>query len=237
VNDTPETARTPNVLLLCGSRKPGPDRPRQRSASRELLRYARRGVRATGVPHTWLDLRDLDLPFWDGRRAPDLGCQDLDRLVDAVAGCRVLLLAAPAYWGALSGVVKNALDLLGGEPFAGVTVVPLVVGQDDASAWLGVGQLRTVMARLGATVTTTELVVGDPRALTDPTAVIRDAQRLGAYAGVLAGGGSPTAGATVPGGAGVGEAGAATTAGGTAVGESGPPATAGAAAPAGGGAA
>ncbi len=198
MNPNPVPGRTASVLLLCGSRKPGPDRPQQRSAARELLKYARRGVRATGVAHTWLDLRELDLPFWDGRRAAELSCPDLDRLAEALFGCRVLLLAAPAYWGALSGVLKNTLDLLGQQPFAGLTVVPLVVGQDDASAWLGLGQLHTVMSRLGATVTTTELVVGDPPSLADPKTVIRDAQRLGAYAGMLAAGGVPGAAAAMP---------------------------------------
>lgn len=190
-------ARGERVLLLCGSRKPAPTQPGKKSASRELLRYAQRGVRASGADHTWVDLRELDTPLWNGVPAAELGRPDLDQLVAEVRGSRVLLLAAPAYWGGVSGVVKNVIDLLGRDPFEGLVVVPMVVGQDDASAWLGAAQLRTVMATLGTVVAPVEMVVGDPPSWGDPAALIQEAKRLGVYAGMLASGRLALAGTPV----------------------------------------
>src|SRR5262249_28664051 len=150
--------RPAHVLLLCGSRKPAADRPEVKSASRELLRFAAAGVRASGAPSATLDLRDLELPWWDGRAVAECDSPDLTRLDAAVRSANVLLASIPAYWGGMSGVFKNVIDLLGADAFRGSQVVPLVVGQDDASAWLAAGQLPAVCARLDAVVQATQPV-------------------------------------------------------------------------------
>src|SRR2546423_8380962 len=103
-------------LLICGSRKParGRDSP---SAARTMLRTVGEGIAATGRSYEWLDLRDLDLPFFDGRAVEEYGSPDLDRLADAIADSTIVTLSVPAYWGGPAGVVKNALDCLGGAAY------------------------------------------------------------------------------------------------------------------------
>lgn len=178
IGSTPGRA---SVLCLCGSRKPAPDRPEGRSASRELLRYASEGARAAGARVDWLDLRELDLPFWDGRSPEEYGSPDLEELVRRVRAADIIILSVPAYWNGVSGVVKNMLDLLGNGPLQNTWVGTLVVGMDDGSAWNAAAQLRSILAALGAWVPPLQFVVGDPRQVGEPAALIRAARKFGAY--------------------------------------------------------
>lgn len=172
------------VTLLCGSRKPAPGEAGP-SAAREMLRDVARGVRAAGYEPSWLDLRELELPWWDGRTGPEYGCADLDHLCDQVAASRAVVVSAPAYWDALVGTVKNVFDLTGPEPWQSTLVAGLVVGMNDSSAYHGEDQLRQVVCALGAWWAPHAFVVGNPREHPDPSGLRRDLQRFGAYVGIL----------------------------------------------------
>lgn len=188
-HDTPGTGGT-QILLICGSRKPAPgvERP---SASRELLRLAGEGVVAAGGRYDWLDLRDLDLPFFDGRSVSDYGCADLDRVGRAVRAHQTVLLSIPAYWNGPSGVTKNLLDLLGGasydaapgtlHPFAGKLVALLVVASDAASGHSAVTAMRATVQALGAWTPPHSALVTDPRGARRPQRLVDAMQAFGAY--------------------------------------------------------
>lgn len=174
-----------SVALVCGSRKPGPGRD-ERSASREMLREVGRGVRATGAEERWIDLRDFELPWWDGRTGAEYGSAELDRVAELLAPCPVVVLSAPAYWNGLSGPLKNLFDLLGSAPWQGKTAVGLVVGMNDSSAYAGEDQLRQAVAAVGAWWAPHAMVVGDPRGVRDVAGLRRELRRFGGYAGLLA---------------------------------------------------
>ena len=104
--------RSPQVVALCGSRR---DASKTRIAARTALAAAA----DAGARTTLLDRREYHLPAFDPDRG-DVG--DAPALREVVAGADAILLATPNYHGSYSGVLKNALDYLGRDEFAGKPV-------------------------------------------------------------------------------------------------------------------
>lgn len=191
---TDEAGSSPRILFICGSRKPAPgvDKP---SAARELLRSVAEGTRQAGAEPEWLDLRELDLPFFDGRAATEHDNPDLSRVTKAIAAADVLVLSVPAYWGAPAGTVKNLLDLIGGPaydaepgqspPLSGKVVALLIVGADDLSAGSALSVMRMVLGSLGAWTAPDAMVIGNPRKIKDTAALIDDLKSFGRYVATI----------------------------------------------------
>lgn len=177
------------IALVCGSRKPAPGRS-ERSAAREMLREVERGVRAAGRETEWIDLREVELPWWDGRPPEGYASEDLDTVTATLDSCTAVVVSAPAYWNGLSGPVKNLFDLVGPNPWRDSTVAGLIVGMNDASAYAGEEQLRQVVSAVGAWWAPHSMVIGDPSSRTDIPELRRELRRFGGYVGLLA---SPTA--------------------------------------------
>lgn len=173
-----------SLCLLCGSRKPAPGLQTP-SASREMLKEIQLGVRAAKVPSTFVDLREYELPFWDGREAAGYGSPELDRLRAELVQASGFVWSIPAYWNSLSGVMKNLVDLVGEEPFRGKLIGLLVVGMDEPSAWHGAAQARRMIASLGAWCPPEQMVIGNPRKVTDLDALRKELRSFGAYMGLL----------------------------------------------------
>lgn len=179
-----------STLLICGSRKP-PAGQEGRSASREMLRVVAQGMMQTGAEYDWLDLRDLDLPFFDGRHGSAYGCPDLDRALAAVEAAAVIVFSVPAYWGGPAGVLKNFLDLIGGAaydlpagvslPLAGKMTALLVVGADHGSGHTALAAMRTTLAAMGAWTAPRAEVIGDPRQLKSVQALLATLTDFGGY--------------------------------------------------------
>lgn len=181
-------------LLICGSRKPAPGHE-GRSASREMLRVVAQGMTEAGAEYDWLDLHDLDLPFFDGRQGSAYGCPDLDRVLAAVEAASVIVLSVPAYWGSPAGALKNLLDLIGGAaydlpagsslPLAGKMTALLVVGADPGSGYTALATMRTALAAMGAWTAPRAQVIGDPRQLRGVQALLASLTDFGRYVASL----------------------------------------------------
>ncbi|KIH99132.1 hypothetical protein LP52_09165 [Streptomonospora alba] len=174
------------ITLVCGSRKPAPGST-ERSAAREMLREVERGVRAAGRDPAWIDLREVELPWWDGRPPEGYASAELDSVTATLDSSSVIVVSAPAYWNGLSGPVKNLFDLVGAKPWRDRTVAGLIVGMNDSSAYAGEEQLRQVVSAVGAWWAPHSMVIGDPRNRTDVSGLRRDLRRFGGYVGLLAG--------------------------------------------------
>jgi NAD(P)H-dependent FMN reductase len=99
------------IAALCGSLRAG-------SYSRMALQIALQGAEEVGAQTRLLDLRQYDLPHCDARknaRYPD----DVLNLREAVQSAHGIILGTPVYHGSFSGVLKNALDLMGFAEFEG----------------------------------------------------------------------------------------------------------------------
>jgi FMN reductase len=98
------------IAGICGS-------IRQGSYTRMAL--ALRGVEEAGAQTELIDLRDYRVIFCDGKDDESLYPEDVFKLREAVRRVQGIILATPEYHGGYSGVLKNALDLMGFEEFEG----------------------------------------------------------------------------------------------------------------------
>lgn len=198
------------VVVICGSRKPAPGRD-SRSAAREMLKPVLIGIGDAGAVPVSFDLRDMELPHFDGRSGADYGCPDLDRLMEAVEDSAAVVFSVPAYWQAPSGPFVDLLNVLGGAaydrppglpaPFTGKRALQLVVGADPASGYLGASISRGMLTALGFVVSPREVVVADPRAIRDVKALTVELRALGREAGECAAAGDEPRDASVAAGA------------------------------------
>jgi FMN reductase len=93
---------------------------REHSSSQLALEYAMSRLREAGCRTRVFDLRAAALPFCDGN--PDEQSQafpGVAALRQEVSEAHALVLVTPEYHGGISGVLKNALDLLDANQLAG----------------------------------------------------------------------------------------------------------------------
>ena len=141
------------VLALCGSRRPT-------SSTHRALEVALSASATAGAETGWLDLRELELPYCDGRKEPYGPVAEAYRA--AVAGADALLIGSPEYHGSVSGALKNALDLLGPEELRDKMVGLVATARGDAGAMNALNHLRHVARWMNAWVLPTQVSV--PRA-------------------------------------------------------------------------
>jgi NAD(P)H-dependent FMN reductase len=162
-----EEQRAIRVIGLCGSLRPG-------SFTRRALAVALDGAAEQGVETALIDLRDYDLIFCDGRGDGDLP-PGVHRLRQEVRDAKGILLATPEYHGGYSGVLKNALDLMGFEEFDGKMIGLIGVSGGRMGAANALHALRDVGRALHAWVVPEQAAIPEARRqfdelgrLTDP---------------------------------------------------------------------
>ena len=116
---------------------------RTESYSYQALYLAAQRVEALGAEVEILDLRQMQLPFCNGEKEY-ADYPDVKKLRDAVSNADGLILATPEYHGSVSGVLKNALDLMSFEHLSGkVTgLISVLGGQPNTNA---LNQLRLIV--------------------------------------------------------------------------------------------
>jgi NAD(P)H-dependent FMN reductase len=121
---------------------------RERSYTRLATRRALDAAESGGATTDMIDLRDLDLPVYDGD-AGEAG--DAVELARRVREADSVLLGTPVYHGSYSAPLKNALDYCGFDEFEHTTVGLLAVagGSFPTSA---LEHLRSVSRALNAWV-------------------------------------------------------------------------------------
>lgn len=97
-------ASNPRILAFAGS-------TRTESFNKKLIRVAVKAAEKAGAEVTLIDLRDLDLPIYDGDLEAEHGLPEgaveLKQIMKANDG---LLISSPEYNSSISGVLKNAID-------------------------------------------------------------------------------------------------------------------------------
>jgi FMN reductase len=105
-----------------------------------------------------LDLQTLQLPFCNG--GDDYpSYPDVTRLRLAVQAADALILATPEYHGSVSGVLKNALDLMSFDQLSGkVTgLISVLGGQPNSNA---LNDLRVILRWVHAWVIPEQVAIG-----------------------------------------------------------------------------
>lgn len=145
------TTHTVKIVGIGGSLRPN-------STSYQALHLAAERVAALGAEVEVLDLRTLTLPFCDGSKSyPEF--PDVDKLQQTVQAANGLILATPEYHGGVSGVLKNALDLMSFDQLSGkVTgLISVLGGQSNSNA---LNDLRLIMRWVHAWVIPEQIAIG-----------------------------------------------------------------------------
>lgn len=138
--DTPIT-----VVAICGSLRRG-------SHTRMALEIALEGASEAGAETRLIDLCNYDLSFCNVDVGESELPEDVRRLRREVAEAQGILLGTPEYHGGYSGVLKNALDLMGFDEFSGKMVGLVGVSGGALGAAHALGSLRTVARAVHAWV-------------------------------------------------------------------------------------
>jgi len=100
------------IVAICGSlRKP--------SYTRMALDIALEGAKEINSKTQLINLRDFNLVFCDGKENEENYPQDVFKLRLLVKEAKGIILGTPEYHGNMSGVLKNALDLMGFDELEG----------------------------------------------------------------------------------------------------------------------
>jgi NAD(P)H-dependent FMN reductase len=128
------------------------------SYSQMALNVAAQRAAALGAEVEILDVRSLNLPFCNGENDYH-DYPDVEKLQNAVKEADGLILATPEYHGSVSGVLKNALDLMSFEHLDGKVVgsISVLGGQVNSNA---LNDLRVILRWVHAWVIPEQIAIG-----------------------------------------------------------------------------
>lgn len=147
---------------------------RDSSYTRMAVMIALRGAQQVGARTQLIDLRDYHLAFFDGREDESSYPEDVFRLRKGVKSAHGLILATPEYHGSLSGVLKNALDLMGFEEIEGKIIGLVGVAGGRMGAANALNSLRTIGRTLHAWVIPEQVSIPEVRKVFDESGNLKD---------------------------------------------------------------
>ena len=156
---------------------------RKDSYSMQALHLAIERTAALGAETQVLDLKKMNLPFVDGGSDyPDY--PDVERLKSTVKGADAIILATPEYHGSISGVIKNALDLMSFDEFSGKVTgfISVLGGQPNSNA---LNEMRIIMRCVHAWSIPEQIAIGQAWKAFDENGKLTDAklsERLDSFA-------------------------------------------------------
>lgn len=145
VQKNPDSGDGVSIVGICGSLRAG-------SYSHCALRIALKGAQEVGAATKLIDLREYQLIHCDGKEDESRYPEDVFRLRKDVHAAQGLILATPEYHGSFSGVLKNALDLMGFDEIEGKMIGLLGVSGGKMGALNALNGLRVVGRALHAWV-------------------------------------------------------------------------------------
>jgi FMN reductase len=96
------------IVGISGSIRPG-------SYTTMAVALALKGAEELKCETKLINLRDYELLFCDGKEGESKFPKDIFRLREEIRQAHGIILGTPEYHGGYSGVLKNALDLMGFE--------------------------------------------------------------------------------------------------------------------------
>ena len=145
---------------------------RDNSYSVLALQQAANRVEALGAEVEIIDLKQMNLPFCDGGDDyPEF--PDVQILRDKVKAADGLILATPEYHGSVSGVIKNALDLMSFEHLSDKVagVISVLGGQSNSNA---LNDMRIILRWVHGWVIPEQIAVGQAWQAFDKEGKLKD---------------------------------------------------------------
>ena len=145
-----ETMNTPDphpckIVGISGSLRPG-------SYTTMAVALALKGAEELKCETKLINLRDYQLAFCDGKDDESKFPKDVFRLRGEVKRAHGIILGTPEYHGGYSGVLKNALDLMGFDEFEGKMLGLIGVSGGAMGAFSALESLRNIGRALHAWV-------------------------------------------------------------------------------------
>jgi len=154
VSQMQNLAQPISIAGICGSLRKG-------SYTRQAVCIALQGAEEVGAQTRLIDLRDYELIFCDGKEDESSYPAGVLRLRSDVKQAQGLILGTPEYHGSLSGVLKNALDLMGFEEIEGKMIGLVGVSGGQAGSLNALNSLRTIGPALHARVIPEQVSIGE----------------------------------------------------------------------------
>lgn len=142
------------------------------------LSEALAGAAANGAATRLIDLREYQLAFVTATDGPEQQSSDVLRLRRDVRAADGIILATPEYHGSFSGILKNAIDLMGFEEFEGKMLGLVGVSGGRMGAFDALNALRNVGRALHAWVLPQQVSIPEVSSVFDNDGRVRDS-RLG----------------------------------------------------------
>ena len=141
-----------NIITISGSL-------RSSSTTSRALDVCGAAARAAGAQVSAVDLGSYQLPFCDGREDESTYGGQTQAFRGLVRAADGLLIGSPNYHGSYTGVLKNALDLLGPDAMRDKLVGLVVTARGDAGAMNTLNHLRHVCRWMNAWVIPAEVSI------------------------------------------------------------------------------
>jgi NAD(P)H-dependent FMN reductase len=177
--NAPSSSGKPTIIAFAGS-------TRTDSYNKKLVKIALQGAEAAGADVTFLDLRDVPMPLYDGDLEEREGLPaNARKLKDLLLAHQGLLIASPEYNSSLSGVLKNAIDwasrpVEGEAPLACFKgkVCSLMSASPGALGGLrGLVPVRSLLGNIGVIVLPDQVAVSKAHEAFDDNGRLKDAKQ------------------------------------------------------------
>jgi NAD(P)H-dependent FMN reductase len=154
---------TPKILAFAGS-------TRTDSFNKKLVKIAAVGAKGAGAQVTFVDLRDIPMPLYDGDLEVHQGLPDNAKAFkDLLRTHDGFLISAPEYNSGISGVLKNAIDwasrpVPGEAPlvcFTGKVVALMSASPGQLGGLRGLVQVRTILSNLQVLVLPEQMAISN----------------------------------------------------------------------------
>lgn len=154
----------PKILALSGS-------TRADSYNKQLVQEAGAIAKRNGAVVTFVDLKDLPIPLYDGDLEEKSGMpENARKLKRMIQGSDGVLISTPEYNGSISAVLKNAIDWVSrkeegdgdAKVFSGKAFALMAASPSSGGGKGALGHLTALVKRLGGVVVATETSI--PRA-------------------------------------------------------------------------
>jgi len=136
---------------------------------------ALQGAAAAGAMTDLIDLAEFDLPLCNGAKNADAYPPGVARLRERVKSAGGLIIGTPEYHGGVSGVLKNALDLMGFDEFEGKLLGLVGVSGGAMGAFDALNTLRSVGRNLHSWVIPTQAAIAEAYRVFDANGNIQNA--------------------------------------------------------------
>ncbi|KGX89687.1 NADPH-dependent FMN reductase [Pontibacillus marinus] len=159
-------------VVICGSIKP-PKGQDSQSAAREIAKLFIRGMEDGGLSeYSYFDLRDMDVPFYDGRSLEEYEDDNLNHFKECLLQAENIIVSVPCYWRSAAGPFVNMINVFGGPLYddpekrnilSGKKIQVITVGASNTDAVYGTQHVNHLFTSLGAIVLPDEIMVGNLR--------------------------------------------------------------------------